>query len=104
MIKIIDGKRYNTDTATEIADYGNGLGTSDFRNIWEVLYLTPKGAWFMKYSGGAMTRYSESCGNNSWCGSKGIRALSADEAFEWLQEHDETEALEKYFSDKLQDA
>ena len=29
MKQIINGKRYNTETATEIGNYSNGLGYSD---------------------------------------------------------------------------
>lgn len=102
--KIIDGKRYNTETATEVASYWNGLSTSDFRNLSETLYRTPKGAWFIVGSGGAMTTYAESCGNNSYSGGTGWSVLSDDEVFEWLQNHQETAALEQYFADRIEQA
>lgn len=104
MKQIINGKRYNTETALQIAHYRNGLGYSDFNHLEETLYQTPKGNWFIQYAGGPMSRYSRSCGQNSWSGSNGLKVLSAQEAFEWLEEHQETDALETYFSDRLSEA
>lgn len=103
-IRIINGKRYNTETATEVAHYWNGLGGNDFRNLNETLYRTPKGAWFLVGSGGAMTQYAQSCGNNSFCGGVNWVVFTDDEAFEWLQKHEETTDLEEYFADRIQDA
>jgi hypothetical protein len=103
MIQIIDGKRYNTETATKIAQYHNGLGRSDFRSIEETLYLSPKGNWFVQYWGGAATQYAESSGNSRY-GSSGIRPLSIDEAYEWVEAHAAPETVEKYFADRIQEA
>jgi hypothetical protein len=104
MIRIIDGKRYNTGTATEIASYYNGLGRSDFHCVEETLYRTPKGAWFLEFWGGSLSEYSRSCGPNSWCGDSGLKALSDDDAYLWLQHHNKTAALETYFADRVTDA
>ena len=103
MKKIIDGKRYDTETADDIADWGNGLGCTDFRNINESLYRTKNGAWFLAGSGGAMTRYSVSNGNMSSGGSD-IIVLTDDEARRWLEDHDYNDTLETYFSDQISDA
>jgi hypothetical protein len=102
--RIIDGKKYNTETADLIADYWNGRGGGDFGALSEELYLTKRGTWFLAYSGGALTYAAVSCGNNGKCGSKGIRPLSPEDAMEWLEEHAETEALETHFSDKIVEA
>ena len=102
--KIIDGKRYSTDTATKVASWQNSYGYSDFHHMEEDLYITPKGAWFLVGEGGALSKYAQSCGNNSTCGGVEWTALSVDEAFEWLQQHHKTEELETYFADRIQDA
>jgi hypothetical protein len=102
--KIIDGKRYNTETATEIANWSNGLGYSDFRFVEESLYRTQKGVFFLVGKGGALSTYAQSCGNNSTCGGSEWKVLSDEEAFEWLQYRDQTEQLERLFADKIQDA
>jgi len=102
-IKIIDGKRYNTETATCVAAWDNGLGYSDFRHCEESLYRTPKGAWFTSGAGGAMTSYSQACGDSTG-GGEDIRPLTDDEALEWLERNDETTEIETYFASKLEDA
>jgi hypothetical protein len=103
-IRIINGRRYNTATATKIASWDNGMGYSDFRHIDEDLYRTPKGVFFIVGEGGALSKYAQSCGNNSTCGGVEWEVLSEEQAQAWLEDHDETEALEKYFADKIQDA
>jgi hypothetical protein len=103
-VQIIDGRRYNTATATEIASYWNGLSLSDFHTLTETLYRTPKGAFFLVGSGGALTSYSKSCGNNSYCGGTRWTVLSDEDAFKWLQDNEYTEQLETLFADKIQDA
>jgi len=91
MIKIIDGKRYNTTTATKIGGDWNGLSISDFNYCSETLYQTKKGQYFLHGDGGAMSRYSKCCGG-SCCGSTDIVLLTPHEALAWASEHlDETE-------------
>lgn len=101
--KIIDGKTYNTETADHVAHYWNGLGSGDFGNFSESLYRTKKGAWFTAGFGGAMTKYSVSCGNMR-SGGDGLAPITDDEAMRWLENYGEVEALEKYFSDKIEEA
>jgi len=87
MRKIIEGKIYNTETATELAHYEYGEGRRDFRYVWEALYRTPKGAYFTAGEGGPMTRYARSCGDNSTCGGEGLFVLTEAEAKEWMERH-----------------
>ncbi|MTI67130.1 MAG: hypothetical protein FH753_11115 [Firmicutes bacterium] len=103
MKKVINRKVYNTETAELIAEYWNGLGVSDFRYLSEDLYRTKKGAYFLHGSGGPMTKYSESSGNSTW-GIETIIPLTDQEAYEWLEEHDESEVIEKYFGNMLEEA
>lgn len=104
MKRIIEGKRYDTETATEVATWNNGRGSSDFRALTETLYRTPKGCWFLYYDGGAMTYAAVPCGNNATSGSSGINRVSENEAKVWLESHNRIEALEQYFADQLEDA
>lgn len=55
MKKIINGKMYNTETATELGNFWNGLSTNDFRNLSETLYRKKNGEFFLYGQGGAMT-------------------------------------------------
>lgn len=103
MKKVIDRKVYNTETAELVAEYWNGLGTSDFRFLSEDLYRTRKGNYFLHGSGGAMTRYSESNGNSTW-GIETIIPLIDEEAYEWLEENGYNEAIEKHFGNMIEEA
>ena len=104
MKKIIDGKRYDTETATHIANFDNGLSRGDFRWLDEDLYQTPKGNWFIHGTGGAMTSWREAEGQNSWAGGEGIRPLTAEEAREWCECFGKTKVIETYFADQIEDA
>ena len=102
MKRIVDGKRYDTRTAQEIGTASRGH-CGDFRAWTETLYKTPKGAFFIAGSGGPMTRWGKSSGNESW-GDEGIIALSRDEALEWCSEYlDDADEYEGYF-DEIEDA
>ena len=103
MKRVIEGKVYNTETATKVAEYWNQLGRGDFNAIEEDLYVTKKGNWFMYYYGGANTGYSISTGGYASSG-EGLKALSDNEAFEWLQKNEETQAIETYFSHCIEEA
>lgn len=105
MKAIINGKRYNTETATEVASWSNHASYSDFNHCEETLYRTPKGNWFTVGSGGPMSKYARSLGNNTRGGSSDVfTALTANEARAWLESNQETAALEEHFADTIDDA
>ena len=85
MKKVIDGKTYNTETATKIDYSDNGLSASDFHNWDETLYKTQKGRFFLKYRGGGLSRWAVSVGNNGRTGSEGLAALTGAEALAWCE-------------------
>jgi hypothetical protein len=103
MKTIIDGLRYDTETATLIAEWGNSLPVSDFRHAEEDLYQTPKGNYFLHGRGGAMSRWSEPAGDMHGPG-ESIKPLSYTEAAEWCEARDLVDVLEKHFSDYVKDA
>ena len=102
MKQVIEGKVYNTETAEEIAEWGNGLGCSDFRHCDEKLYKTKKGAFFLAGEGGPMSKYSRACGDMTG-GGEGIIPLSEDDAREWCESHDvDADEIETLF--KIEEA
>lgn len=101
MKKIINGKRYDTETATEIDSWEYGY-PSDHRHVYEALYKTDNGAYFLYGKGGPLSDYAVTEGNSSW-GSKDINLFTRDEAKKWLEDHDLTDALESEFSDEIID-
>ena len=100
---IINSKRYDSETSTEIASYENAY-RSDFSWYLEKLYRTPKGNWWMYGEGNAASLY---CTYASSGGSDpGSRAftMTADQAKVWLERHEEYDSLEKYFGTEIADA
>ncbi len=103
MRQTIEGKTYNTETATSIAEDSSGGSSSDFQWWHEELYATNKGAYFLYGRGGAMSRYSEACGNSRGGGSR-IIPMTKTEALVWCEEHAAEEAIEEHFSDMVEEA
>lgn len=86
MIKIINGKKYSTETAKMVTSWSNGYGSNDFHHYCEDLYLKKTGEYFIEYSGGPMSRCSVSVGSDI-CGSSGIIPLTEEETKEWIIKH-----------------
>lgn len=104
MKKVINGKVYNTETATLIGEYStSGLGMSDFR-YWEAgLYKTKKGNYFVAGQGHAMSPfarcYAGSCG---WGGD--LIPKTPVEALEWAEKYLEPEEFEEEFKSLIEEA
>ena len=84
MKKIINGRLYDTETATLIGAWDNGFGSGDFRSCCEELYRKKNGEFFLYGSGGARSIYSESCGGG-WTGGSTIIPFTEDEAKVWTE-------------------
>lgn len=102
MVKIINGKRYDTETAKLVGEtsYSN---RTDFSFWAEELYLKRTGEFFLYGEGGPASRYSRSTGQNQWSGGEKIEPLTLQEAQEWAEEYldaDEYEALFQVEEDK----
>jgi hypothetical protein len=96
MKKIINGKRYDTETATLIGSARYGY-PSDFEYWAEDLYRKKTGEFFLYGEGGPMSRYSRSTGQNEWSGGKEIRPLSLKEAQEWAEKYLDADKYEEVF-------
>lgn len=86
MRKVINGKKYDTNTAKWIGWYSH-LPASDFRHVSETLYRKRTGEFFLHGSGGPMTDYRKRCQDGSWIGDDKIVPMTHDEAKEWAKEH-----------------
>lgn len=103
MKRIIDGKRYDTETARKLVDLYCSHFAGDFQHHATALYRTSKGAFFLAGSGGPMSMWARSLGNNSTGGGEGIRPLDDDEAREILERENAITLLEELFT-TIQDA
>lgn len=103
MIKVVEGKRYNTATAECVFSDWNGLSQSDFRYASKDLYRTKSGVWFYHVKGGPRSIYSE---GNSW--SETLYPIEENEAFRFLENNsadsEAMAAIDQYFSDRVTDA
>lgn len=103
MKAIINGLRYNTETAQEIASHWNGLPRTDFDYINETLYRTSKGNWFLYVEGGAATKYAKPAGNMR-AGGEHIIPMDGSEVRSWLENTEHPDVLEDYFPNDIEDA
>lgn len=87
MKQIINGKMYNTDTATKVGSWSNGCSTSDFSYCYEALYRKKTGEYFLYGDGGPMSRYSRSSGQNCWSGDTRIIPMTENEARQWAEDN-----------------
>ena len=99
MKKIINGSSYNTETAKQLATWDNSSDYGDMSHYSESLYRTRSGKFFMHGEGGAMSKYSESCGNNSWGGGEQIIPLTPTAAAEWAEEKLDGDDYAKIFGE-----
>ena len=86
MRRIIDGKLYNTETATLIGSDGFSY-PGDFHYWEETLYQKKNGQFFLVGEGGPLTRYREQTETNAWTDGKILNPLSLAEAQEWAEQH-----------------
>jgi hypothetical protein len=96
MKKIINGKRYDTSTATLIGSV-NYSYPNDFQYWKEDLYRKKTGEFFLYGEGGPMTQYAHRTGQNQWSGGERIRPLTLTEAQEWAERYLDVEKYEQTF-------
>jgi len=98
MKKIINGKIYNTDTATRIGSHVHS-NRGDFHFEDTDLYRTKKGAFFVQGEGGPYSRWSRALGNNGQSGGHGIQAMTPTEALAWCEDSGiDVDVIAQYFS------
>ena len=103
MKKVINGKVYDTETATKIGGWDNGYSSNDFNYLSEVLYVTKKGTYFLYGEGGAMSSYRSTYGKNYGYGEH-IEHLSQNDALDWASKKLDGDIVQEHFGDVLEDA
>ena len=86
MKAIINGKKYDTKTATAVAEisYSNPF---DHRYYEETLYQKKTGEFFLYGYGNCLSRYQRQVGRNEWAGGERIMPFTENEAKEWAEEN-----------------
>lgn len=103
MKKIINGRKYDTDTATEVHSWEENA-PNDFSHIEETLYRKRTGEYFLLGYGGPMTRYAERerYGSGYMFGST-IIPMTYDEASEWAEARMSADEYEAEFGEVPED-
>ena len=103
MKKIIDGKRYDTETALFLGEdwYSN---PRDFEHWREKLYRKRNGEYFLYGVGGPASRYAVAASGGGWDGGEKIRPLSGEAAREWAEKHLSADQYEAIFGAVEDDA
>lgn len=96
MKKIINGKKYDTQTARYICSYQHSY-PGDFSYCYEALYLKKTGEFFLYGEGGPMTEYSVAVGQNTWSGGEEIRPLTKREALKFAEKNMSADDFEEEF-------
>lgn len=98
MKKIIDGKKYDTETATLIGTYEYG-NYGDFHFCREELYRKRTKEFFLFGEGGALSKYSKSLGNGAYGWGETITPYSDNSAREWVENYCDVETYEELFGE-----
>lgn len=100
MKKIINNKRYDTETATYIAETSsreNGIGPSNF-NFWsETLYQKRTGEYFLFGEGGPLSKYSQPYENDGSQSGYKIIPLTLGQAKQWAEKAMDADEYETTF-------
>lgn len=96
IIKVVDGLRYNTDTATKICTYWSDCGSSDFKFERTALFRSPKGKFFIAGYGGALSRWSQPY-QNGQTGGEGLVPVDVDEARSFAELHADADTIAEFF-------
>lgn len=102
MKKIINGKKYDTETAREIGTHSAPYSTSDFSYFYETLYRKRTGEFFLFGVGNAMSRYAAPC-DGGWGRGMEICPLQYEAARKWAEENLSADEYEAAFGEVTED-
>ena len=80
MKRLITNKKYDIHDARMVAEYNNGLDSSNIESCFEELYLKKSGGYFLYGRGGSKSRWADFNG-------EGIKLLTTKEAEDWIKIH-----------------
>ena len=99
--RVTEGICYDTETAKLVASHSRGY-TTDHGYVYEDLYRTKSGRWFLAGEGGPASRYGKSVDGNGRIGGRGIVPITELEARDLLEDWEPDSEAFKYFD--IQDA
>lgn len=96
--KIINYKKYDTDTAESLGSSTNGLDSSNFYYVYEELFIKKTGEYFLYVEGGRGSKYGKRCGN-MYLNDKKIIPYTEEEAKVWAMENLDGDIFEQLFGE-----
>ena len=99
MKAIINGKKYDTETAKFLVQRSNYGSFRDFNHVEETLYRKRTGEYFLLGKGGPNTIYAEWVDTNTRSGGSRIVPLTVEGAKEWAEAHASCDVYEKIFGE-----
>ena len=97
MNKIIEGRRYNTESATLLAHWSVGFSPRDNDYYNEYLYVTKSGNYFLYGKGNAGSKYNTRIQENAYTGSEDIEPIPYERARKYAEVHLKPEEYEAIF-------
>lgn len=101
--KIINGRKYDTETAKLVGEWANMHYVTDLNYESESLYVKRNGEYFLLGEGNARSRYAKPCGDGNWIGAWEITPLTYDAARRWAEEHLDADEYEAVFGEVSED-
>ena len=98
MKKIINGRKYDTETAQMVGEWSEGY-RNDFSYIEEELYRKRTGEYFLYGYGGPMSRYARQVAGGNYSGGESIVPLSYESARQWAEQHMDPDEYEAEFGE-----
>lgn len=98
MKKIINGRKYDTETAKYLTDYTRGCA-SDFQYFSEELYRKRTGEYFLAGYGGPMSKYAKNLGGNQIGYGEEIIPLTIEQAKAWAERYCDGNEYEEIFGE-----
>ena len=99
MKRIINGKRYDTETAEKLASAYASCSVTDFNYWQEDLYRKRTGEFFLHGEGNANSRYSRRIDTNSWSGGEKLIPMTVKEAMDWAEKNLDGDEYENIFGE-----
>ena len=95
----IDGKVYDEETSDLVHEYESRLPRDDFRWVYERLYKSQSGQFFVAGRGGPKSDFAETEDERNWSSGEGAYTLEPEEALEWLVSRGaKIEVIEEHFT------
>lgn len=103
MKKVINGKRYDTETAEFIGRWENIHNSADLQYECEELYKKKTGEFFIYGAGGPASSFALQTGTNSRSGSSKITPIIENEAKKWVEKYLDGDTYENLFEIEEED-